>query len=60
MTSGGRVLIVAGGTRGDVAPYTGLGVRLQAAGYHVVVATHHPFAGWRARVAWIFAACPAI
>jgi UDP:flavonoid glycosyltransferase YjiC (YdhE family) len=29
---------------GDVAPYTGLGTRLRAAGHEVTVATHAPFA----------------
>jgi sterol 3beta-glucosyltransferase len=38
------VLIVALGTRGDVAPFTGLGTRLVEAGYRVVVATQPPFA----------------
>ncbi|MGW2371242.1 glycosyltransferase [Kitasatospora sp. NPDC001683] len=28
------------GSRGDVAPFTGLGVRLRAAGHHVAGATH--------------------
>ncbi|MFB9449373.1 glycosyltransferase [Dactylosporangium vinaceum] len=37
------VAIVAIGSRGDVAPYTGLGVRLQAAGHNVTVATHAVF-----------------
>jgi sterol 3beta-glucosyltransferase len=38
-----RVLIVTSGSMGDVAPYTGLGRRLQAAGHEVTVATHEPF-----------------
>src|SRR5262245_15197877 len=38
------VVIVAGGTRGDVAPYTGLGNRLRAEGYDVAIATHESFA----------------
>ena len=42
--SGVRVLIVTSGSMGDVAPYTGLGVRLRAAGHEVTVATHAPFA----------------
>ena len=41
---GGDVVIVALGTRGDVAPYTGLGVRLTEAGYTVSIATQRPFA----------------
>ncbi|MBP2366413.1 glycosyltransferase [Pseudonocardia parietis] len=35
-----RVLISAVGSRGDVAPYTGVGLRLQAAGHHVTIAAH--------------------
>ncbi|MFI5935511.1 glycosyltransferase [Actinoplanes sp. NPDC051494] len=38
-----RVLIVTSGSMGDVAPYTGLGERLVAAGHAVTVATHEPF-----------------
>ncbi|MFG2874695.1 glycosyltransferase [Streptomyces sp. NPDC048337] len=38
-----RVLIVTAGSWGDVAPYTGLGVRLRAAGHEVVLATHTRF-----------------
>jgi sterol 3beta-glucosyltransferase len=38
-----RVLIVTSGSMGDVAPYTGLGTRLQAAGHDVTLATHEPF-----------------
>ncbi|MFE9742243.1 glycosyltransferase [Streptomyces sp. NPDC006477] len=38
-----RVLIVTAGSWGDVAPYTGLGVRLRAAGHEVAVATHERF-----------------
>ncbi|UQU68051.1 glycosyltransferase [Couchioplanes caeruleus] len=38
-----RVLIVTSGSTGDVAPYTGLGERLQAAGHEVTIATHEPF-----------------
>ena len=33
-----RVLIVAAGSRGDVAPFTGLGAALRAAGHHVTIA----------------------
>ncbi|MGW4462731.1 glycosyltransferase [Micromonospora sp. NPDC004704] len=39
-----RVLIVTAGSRGDVAPYTGLGARLQAAGHRVTVAAQPSFA----------------
>ena len=38
-----RVLIVTAGSRGDVAPYTGLGQRLQQAGHHVALAAHDRF-----------------
>ncbi|MEU4625881.1 glycosyltransferase [Actinoplanes sp. NPDC023801] len=38
-----RVLIAAVGSRGDVAPFTGLGVRLQAEGHQVTIATHGLF-----------------
>jgi sterol 3beta-glucosyltransferase len=39
-----RVLIVGVGSRGDVAPYVGLGRRLQRAGCDVAIATHDTFA----------------
>ncbi|WP_433361525.1 glycosyltransferase [Streptosporangium sp. CA-115845] len=39
-----RVLIIGVGTRGDVAPYTGLGVRLREAGHDVTIAAHDPYA----------------
>nr|BFE72732.1 glycosyltransferase [Actinoplanes digitatis] len=40
-----RILIVTAGTRGDVAPFTGLGRRLQDADHRVALAAHHRFAG---------------
>ncbi|MCX4687112.1 glycosyltransferase [Kitasatospora purpeofusca] len=40
-----RALIITAGSRGDVAPYTGLGRRLQEAGHEVAVAAHSAFAG---------------
>lgn len=40
-----RVLIVTAGSWGDVAPYTGLGARLRAAGHEVTIATHRRFQG---------------
>ncbi|MFD0367372.1 glycosyltransferase [Streptomyces sp. NPDC127114] len=40
-----RVLIVTAGSRGDVAPFTGLGRRLSDAGHQVAVAAHASFAG---------------
>jgi len=39
-----RVLIVTAGSRGDVAPFTGLGRRLQEAGHQVALAAHVRFA----------------
>jgi sterol 3beta-glucosyltransferase len=39
-----RILIVTAGSRGDVAPYTGLGQRLQQAGHQVALAAHDRFA----------------
>ncbi|MEV4178043.1 glycosyltransferase [Nonomuraea sp. NPDC049709] len=39
-----RILIIGVGTRGDVAPYTGLGVRLREAGHEVAIAAHEPYA----------------
>nr|WP_141584408.1 glycosyltransferase [Actinomadura sp. WMMA1423] len=38
-----RILIVAVGTSGDVAPFTGLGARLRNAGHEVTIAAHGPF-----------------
>lgn len=38
-----RVVIVAPGSRGDVAPYTGLGARLSQAGHDVTISAHAPF-----------------
>ncbi|MFD0734598.1 glycosyltransferase [Planotetraspora mira] len=38
-----RVLIIGLGTRGDVAPYTGLGARLRDAGHEVAIAAHQPY-----------------
>ncbi|MCG7525378.1 glycosyltransferase, partial [Streptomyces sp. OfavH-34-F] len=39
-----RILIAAAGSRGDVAPYTGLGAALRTAGHDVVLATTDAFA----------------
>jgi UDP:flavonoid glycosyltransferase YjiC (YdhE family) len=39
-----KVVIMAFGSRGDVAPFIGLGVRLKAAGHDVAVATQELFA----------------
>lgn len=38
-----RIVIVGVGTRGDVAPYTGLAHALRAAGHQPVIATHEAF-----------------
>jgi sterol 3beta-glucosyltransferase len=38
-----QIVIMAVGSRGDVAPYTGLGVRLQEEGHRVTIATHALF-----------------
>ena len=38
-----RVLVIAPGSTGDVAPYTGLGVRLVADGHHVAIAANERF-----------------
>ncbi|MEV8395032.1 MULTISPECIES: glycosyltransferase [unclassified Streptomyces] len=40
-----RILIVTAGSRGDVAPFTGLGTYLLDAGHQVALAAHLPFAG---------------
>ena len=39
-----RILILTAGSRGDVAPFTGLGLRLQQAGHQVALAAHGGFA----------------
>ena len=39
-----RILILTAGSRGDVAPFTGLGRRLQQAGHQVALAAHDRFA----------------
>ncbi|MDO2396113.1 glycosyltransferase [Mycobacterium avium subsp. hominissuis] len=39
-----RVIIIAVGSRGDVAPLTGVGVALQQAGHTVSIAAYTPFA----------------
>ncbi|MGD3111894.1 glycosyltransferase [Streptomyces sp. YGL11-2] len=39
-----QILITAAGSHGDIAPYTGVGARLRAAGHHVTLATHDTFA----------------
>jgi sterol 3beta-glucosyltransferase len=39
-----KIVIMAAGSLGDVAPYTGLGARLREAGHEVTLATHESFA----------------
>ncbi|MFD9908372.1 glycosyltransferase [Streptomyces sp. NPDC059063] len=39
-----KILITAAGSYGDIAPYTGLGAHLRAAGHEVALATHDTFA----------------
>ncbi|MDQ1050600.1 glycosyltransferase [Streptomyces sp. V4I2] len=39
-----RILIAAAGSRGDIAPYTGLGAELRRAGHEVTLATTDAFA----------------
>ncbi|MEW1654522.1 glycosyltransferase [Streptomyces sp. NPDC093707] len=39
-----NVLLAAAGSHGDIAPYTGLGARLRAAGHEVTLATHDTYA----------------
>ncbi|MFI9049226.1 glycosyltransferase [Streptomyces sp. NPDC053427] len=39
-----KILIAAAGSYGDVAPYTGVGARLQDAGHEVALATHDTYA----------------
>lgn len=40
-----RVALITAGSRGDVAPFTGLGHQLARAGHEVTLATHESFAG---------------
>jgi UDP:flavonoid glycosyltransferase YjiC (YdhE family) len=39
-----KVVIITSGTRGDVAPFAGLGSRLVSAGHTVAIATQEAFA----------------
>ncbi len=39
-----QIVIVTAGSRGDVAPFTGLGQRLRQDGHKVALAAHQPFA----------------
>jgi len=49
-----RVLIVTSGSMGDVAPYTGLGAGLRAAGHDVTLAAHEPFRSYVAAAGLAF------
>ncbi|MFJ2581324.1 glycosyltransferase [Kitasatospora aureofaciens] len=40
-----KILIMAAGSHGDVAPYTGLGAHLRVAGHEVALAAPEPFGG---------------
>ncbi|SEO21531.1 UDP:flavonoid glycosyltransferase YjiC, YdhE family [Actinacidiphila rubida] len=53
-----RVAIMTAGSRGDVAPYTGLGHGLARAGHEVTVVTHERFAGPVAAAGLGFRAVP--
>lgn len=54
-----RVLIIAVGSRGDVAPLTGVGVALRHAGHDVSIAAFTPFAeSSSAAVDWVFTIFP--
>ncbi|MFE9423287.1 glycosyltransferase [Kitasatospora sp. NPDC006697] len=53
-----RILIATAGSRGDVAPYTGLGARLRQAGHQVALASHQGFAELVAAAGLEFRALP--
>ncbi|GIF26911.1 UDP:flavonoid glycosyltransferase YjiC (YdhE family) [Actinoplanes tereljensis] len=53
-----RVLIVTSGSMGDVAPYTGLAVRIREAGHSVTLATHEPFRPMIERLGLAFTPIP--
>ncbi|GAA1559296.1 glycosyltransferase [Streptomyces globosus] len=52
------MLILAAGSHGDVAPYTGLGARLRAAGFDVALAAPEGFAGTAERAGLEFRGLP--
>jgi UDP:flavonoid glycosyltransferase YjiC (YdhE family) len=54
-----RILIAAAGSRGDVAPYTGLGAELRRAGYDVALAAADTFAPLARDAGLEFRALPA-
>ncbi len=45
-----RILLCPGGTRGDVQPVAALGLRLQAAGHRVLMATSSNYGDWMKRL----------
>jgi UDP:flavonoid glycosyltransferase YjiC (YdhE family) len=53
-----RVALITAGSRGDVAPFTGLGHQLARAGHEVTLATHESFAGLVARAGLAFHGLP--
>lgn len=54
-----RVVIIAVGSRGDVAPLTGVGVALRRAGHSVSIAAYTPFADMITRCGLAFRELPA-
>ncbi|WP_345700852.1 glycosyltransferase [Kitasatospora terrestris] len=53
-----RVALMTAGSRGDVAPFTGLGHALEQAGHRVTLVTHERFAGLAADAGLGFHALP--
>ncbi|GAA2716738.1 MULTISPECIES: glycosyltransferase [Streptomyces] len=53
-----NILIAAAGSRGDIAPYTGLGAALRRAGHDVALAAPEPFADLVARAGLDFRPLP--
>ncbi|MFD4246822.1 glycosyltransferase [Streptomyces sp. NPDC058525] len=53
-----RVALITAGSRGDVAPFTGLGHQLALAGHEVTLATHQSFAGLVAQAGLTFHGLP--
>lgn len=54
-----RVVIIAVGSRGDVAPLTGVGVALQQAGHTVSIVAYTPFADMITECGLVFRELPA-
>jgi len=53
-----RAVVVTTGTQGDVAPYTGVGARLQAEGWEVTFVTHKTFGDQLRGCGFDFSALP--